>query len=92
MARYFRKNVGGQWKVCELTKEEVLAIQDKVIEIGLGKLNKIRKVADEHKIALTDACTAVILDKAMPSFESLANDVIEGSLKDKDSNKGPAQV
>ena len=87
---YYRKNCGGQWVVCSLTVEEAKAIQDKIIKIGLGKLDQIRKVAIEHKIELTDVCASVILGKVMPSFESYANDFIEKSLKDKE--KGPAQA
>lgn len=83
---HYRKNDGGQWKVCSLSIDEAKAIQDQIIKIGLGKLEKIRTLAEEKKISLNDDCTAVILSKVMPSYESLANDFIEGQLKKANDN------
>jgi hypothetical protein len=81
--RHFKKNIQGAWETCSLTDEEIKAIQEKTIKIGLGRLHHIRKMAEEHKILLTDACTAAILDKVAPSYDSLANDHIEDQLKKK---------
>lgn len=83
---HYRKNIGGNWETCSLSIDEAKAIQTQIIKIGLGKLNEINLMATEKKVALTDATTATILAKVMPSYESLANDYIEAGILKKKNN------
>lgn len=80
---HYRKNVGGAWEVCSLTKEEAKAIQVEVLKIGLSQSRAIKKLAEENKIEVSDGIVCAILAKVVPSYESLANDYIEGQIKKK---------
>ena len=86
----FRKNVNGNWNVCTLKVEEAKAIQDKIINIGLSKYVAIKKAIVDHnskltegtpKLEVSEIAIAKILDKVVPSYESLANDFIEEQIK-----------
>ncbi len=85
---HYRKNVGGTWKVCSLTPDEAKSIQDKVMKIGLAKTKEIRELAQKHSIEISDPILAVVLSKVVPSYESLANDYIEATIKKE--LQGPA--
>ena len=86
----YRKNVGGNWQICTLSLEEAKAIQDRLTNHALLKVKKIREIATENKIELGDSVLAVILDKVVPSYESLANDFIEDKIKKELENRAAA--
>ena len=80
---HYRKNCNGSWEVCSLTIDEAKAIQLDVIKMGLSKYRSIKKIAEEHKIEISEDAVCVVLAKVIPSYESLANDFIEGQIKKK---------
>lgn len=87
---HYRKNVDGNWKICSLTKDEARSIQGMIMKIGLMKVKDLRALAKADEVQLTDAETSVILSKVIPSYESLANDYIEGQIKKALTPPAPA--
>ena len=79
----YRKNDSGQWVIVTLSLEEAKAIQEKIMRHSLKKIVEIKKLAEDNRIPLSEETLAVILNKVVPSYESLANDHIEEKLKQK---------
>ena len=78
---YQRKCINNTWQICSLKVEEAHAIQKKIIDIAMDKLSEISNVAQARNIPLQPQVLAVILSKIVPTYDSLANDFIEGQLK-----------
>jgi hypothetical protein len=77
---FYRKNDAGCWKTCKLTPEEAKLIQAKAIKIGLSLNKNMQEMIKAANLTVSDAAFATILGKVMPSYDSLANDMVEGNL------------
>lgn len=79
----YRKAVDGQWRTMKLTQEEAKKVQAQVLRIGLSLHKNMQELIKTANLIVSDVVMAQILAKAMPSYDSLANDVIEAGLTDK---------
>jgi hypothetical protein len=79
---FFRKNIGGIWETKKLTPEEAKTIHAKVLKISLSLYRNMLEIAKGAGIDLPPQVAAAIISKAAPSYDSLANDLIEAQLVD----------
>jgi hypothetical protein len=77
---FYRKNVGGVWHTKKISFEEAKKIQEKILKIGLVMYKNVKEISEKAGLALPDAVAAAIVEKSMPSYDSLANDIIEEEL------------
>lgn len=78
--RFYRKNIGGCWETKKISLEESSKIQLEIMKLGLKAYANIKKMAEVAKIQISEEGIAAIVDKAVPTYDSLANDLIEESL------------
>ena len=79
---FFRKNVGGQWDIVSITMDEAKAIQARLIKDGVMMYTKMKKFVNDNKVDISDSALNTILNKVLPSYESLANDFVEEKIKE----------
>ena len=79
---FFRKNVGGQWDIVFITMDEAKAIQARLIKDGVMMYTKMKKFVNDNKVDISDSALNTILNKVLPSYESLANDFVEEKIKE----------
>lgn len=80
---FYRKNVGGEWQIKKLTPEEAKKVQEKIIRMGLSLNKNMQEMIKAAGLTVSDEVMAAIIDKAVPSYDSLANDVIESDIAGK---------
>jgi len=77
---YYRKNQGGVWSTKKISPEDAKKIQEKILKIGLVLYKTVKEIATKAELQVPDQVMATILNKAMPTYDSLANDIIEEEL------------
>lgn len=80
---FYRKNVGGCWETKMLSHEEAKKIQEQIIKMGVNTYRNLKQLTKAANVEISEECIAVIVEKAVPSYDSLANDLIEESLAGK---------
>jgi hypothetical protein len=83
---FYRKNIGGCWETKKISLEESKKVQLEIMKLGLKAYANIKNMAKVANIEITEEGIAAILDKAVPTYDSLANDLIEESLIAKPTN------
>ena len=83
---FYRKNIGGVWETKKLSLEEAKKIQEQIIKMSVSTYKNVKALTKAANIEISEEALAVIIDKAVPTYDSLANDMVEESLIAKPVN------
>ena len=79
---FYRKNIGGVWETKKLSVEDAKKLQAKIISMSIKVIKAAKEMAKAEGVELSDTLASAIVHKTVPSYDSLANDVIEEGLSD----------
>lgn len=89
---YHKRCVDGTWLDFKFSSDEVAKTRSFTILEGLKTLAEIETLAGKKGVALTPETAAVLLSKAAPDYESLAQDIIADGIAKKKAAQTAAQT
>ena len=75
--RFYRRNIKGMWVTKSISAEESKAIKIKIINTGVNIFKAIQAINKKEDLNMPSSVIASIIDKAVPTYDSLATDVLE---------------